>query len=81
MRKDFSPRLLPFPIQSSFLPFSVDRIIASGQLVGLQRADVVKILLNNFDEIFDTSSLLTALKNSIQSVIEDLLIETSDGNS
>jgi hypothetical protein len=63
------------------LPFSIDRIIASGQLVGLQRADVVKILRNNFDEIFDTSSLLTALKNSIQSVIEDLSIETSDGNS
>lgn len=63
------------------LPFSIDRIIASGQLVGLQRADVVKILLNNFDEIFDTSSLLTALKNSIQSVIENLSIETSDGNS
>jgi hypothetical protein len=63
------------------LPFSIDRIIASGQLVGLQRADVVKILRNNFDEIFDTSSLLTALKNSIQSVIEVLSIETSDGNS
>ncbi len=63
------------------LPFSIDRIIASGQLVGLQKADVVKILLNNFDEIFDTSSLLASLKNSIQSVIEDLSIEYSDGNS
>ena len=54
------------------LPFNIDRIIASGQLVGLQRADVVKILLNNFDEIFDTNSLLTALKKSIQSVIENI---------
>ena len=63
------------------LPFNIDRILASGQLVGLPIDDVSKILIDNFDEIYDIDILLTALKTSIQDVIVDLTAERSYGKS